>query len=135
MRDMQAEMWCRLTTDLEDYGYFGDNLYDQSQTPRMIEIEKAYADICDKFKATLAPDQQRVFNQLMELSTDIHWNSHEAGMATGFVIAKELQKFLDNPIDSFQQASATFTPAESACKSCKEGLENYLEKRKAVKRS
>ena len=130
MRNMQSELWCRLTVDLEKYGYLDGNLYDQCETPRMVEIDKAYTEMCEKFEAILDPDQRGIFNQLMNLATDVHWCNHEVGMAAGFAIARAMQKILDDPVVAFQQACATYNSAEVWYKSYKEELESYLEKRR-----
>ena len=105
MKPCQAELWERLTGDLEEL-----DLYRQCQTPRQIEAERLLREMSARFKATLADEQQKAFYSLMSIANTVRWDSQDTGIVLGLFIAKELRNFLDHPLDALQQASAFHSP-------------------------
>ena len=105
-RSIQAELWCRLTGDVGEY----DALCEKCETPRIVEIERIYEDVCEKFEATINADQRKIFRKLTDLVFDIKYDYHEKGTALGFCLARELRTFLECPAEAMNQAVTTYTP-------------------------
>ena len=105
-RGYQAELWCKLTSDLHEYGRI-DRL---CETPRMTELEALYENMTTNLMSTLNAEQEAALNGLLDIAYGLRWNSHESGVTLGLQIAKELKSFLEHPMDALRQANAAYLP-------------------------
>ena len=102
-RNLQSELWCRITSDLDEYG----DLYEQCQSQRDVDLEKLYDNMCDKFEVTLNRKQMEAFHVLYNMANDVRWCNHWNGIAIGLQLANELRALIDRPVDSYRQANLT----------------------------
>ena len=100
MRSIQAEVWYRITDNLAEY----DGICKKCKTKRMIEDYQHFEDMCKKFEASLTADQKESFSSLLAFVENLICNSQDEGIAIGFCIMQELQRFLADPAGAFQQA-------------------------------
>ena len=128
-RSFQAGLWGLIAFDQGELR--GNDIL--CKTPRMIEGEEFFHDLCEKFNATLDADQQSAFYGLMEIVESIKTDNYETGIAFGLRIATELRAFLDHPEDALRQASASCTPFFQANKGYIQRLEGYFHIREGTK--
>ena len=127
-KPIQGKIWEQLTYVLDE----SSDIFKLCETRKARELDDAYSKMCEQFKAILSEEQREIYEQLYEVAMDVRENSHEKGVATGLIIARELHKFLDDPVDAMVQAQALYTSTNSAYDDCEEALKNYKRSKKAV---
>ena len=109
--NIQAELWYRITGNLNKY----DGIYKKCRKARMIEDYQHFEDMRKKFEASLPADQKESFNTFVDCVENLISNSQDEGIALGFCIMQELQRFLADPASAFQQATYPFTMEKDSC--------------------
>lgn len=98
MKPIQAELWNKVT-------FWDDMIADARayQTPRMIETQNLYDTMFERFARTLTPEQGDALDALEEIAASVAIYRHDSGVARGLVMAAEIRRFLDNPLEAMRQ--------------------------------
>ena len=123
---MLKSLWWKLASGetLSDMG-----IMDKSVIPQLFELETFLEDNVDKFCVTLTKEQQKVFNAFQNLFGMEEHYAYDRGRAEGFMLCRELQKFLRDPDTAFKQATGELPHIHISHGSEMGVINGYLRKR------